>query len=266
MLEPFLKWPGGKRWLMRQVAHLLPSVFNRFIEPFVGGGAAFFHLCPTSSVLADTNTELMNTYCSVRQHPQEIERKLQSLDRSHSAELYYRIRDGAPNSRLEQAIRFIYLNRTCFNGIYRVNRSGHFNVPLGSKKSVAYPEGYLADVAHSLRRALLHTTDFEETIACAKRGDFLFVDPPYTVSHNNNNFIKYNSHLFSWSDQTRLAETVMRAARRGVKVMICNANHESIRELYSTFGHHHHVHRATTIAADAQNRGRTTELVITKLT
>jgi len=134
---------------------------------------------------------------------------------------------------------------------------------MGTKSLVEYPAGYLTSLANCLSDAQIRVADFEETIDKAREGDFLFVDPPYTVMHNNNNFIKYNASLFSWSDQRRLASSIKRAARRGASIMISNADHESIRELYCGFGYHHRVNRSSVLAAGSLHRCKTTELLIT---
>ncbi|CBE69941.1 DNA adenine methylase [Candidatus Methylomirabilis oxygeniifera] len=263
MPEPFLKWPGGKRWLVQQHATMFPSSYRRYIEPFLGGGAVFFYLLPTSAVLSDTNPDLINAYECLQQYPALVDRRLHLLQKQHSKELYYRIRATLPKNALERAVRFIYLNRTCFNGIYRVNRNGDFNVPIGSKTLVEYPEGYLQTLSGCLSKASLQAADFEDTINRAGKDDFVFVDPPYTVMHNNNNFIKYNDRLFLWSDQLRLASAIKRAASRGAKIMLSNADHHSVRELYREFGIHHRINRSSMLAAEASHRCQTTELLIT---
>jgi len=223
----------------------------------------FFHLTTQCAVLSDTNQELVNAYQCLKKHAKVIEKRLASLQHKHGETLYYRTRATRPTDAIEQAVRFLYLNRTCFNGIYRVNLKGEFNVPIGTKDRVAYPEGYLQEIATCLRRASILIADFEETIDKAAAGDFVFVDPPYTVMHNNNNFVKYNANLFSWTDQIRLASAVKRAARRGAALMISNADHRSVRELYRNFGVHHRVDRTSILAADMLHRRRTTELLIT---
>lgn len=263
MPEPFLKWPGGKRWLVQRHATFFPSSYRRYLEPFLGGGAVFFHLLPASAVLSDTNPDLINAYECLQQHPVLIDRRLRSLQKQHNGELYYRIRAIAPTDALERAVRFIYLNRTCFNGIYRVNYNGDFNVPIGSKNLVEYPEGYLQGISDCLSKASLQAADFEDTIDGAGKGDFVFIDPPYTVMHNNNNFIKYNDRLFSWSDQLRLASAIKRATSRGAEIMLSNADHHSIRELYREFGNHRRINRSSMLAAEASHRCQTTELLIT---
>lgn len=261
--EPFLKWPGGKRWLVSRHAHLFPNTFERYVEPFVGSGAVFFHLAPRRALLSDANPELINAYKCIRSHARKIESRLARLHDKHNATLYYEIRKARPVAPLERAVRFLYLNRTCFNGLYRVNRSGQFNVPMGSKTEVVYPQGYLTRVASLLKRASLRTADFETVIDRAGEGDLVFVDPPYTVMHNNNNFIKYNAHLFSWADQQRLARAVKRASARGAAIVLSNADHDSVRDLYKGFGRHLKLDRSTVLAAGADHRCATTELLVT---
>lgn len=262
-VEPFLKWPGGKRWLVQRYGKHFPIIFRRYLEPFLGGGAVFFHLAPRHGILSDTNAELVNTYQCLKVHARAIDNRLAQLHARHSAALYYRIREMEPTDAIERAVRFLYLNRTCFNGLYRVNLSGEFNVPMGSKTLVGYPEGYLQKIAECLSHASIQSADFEDTIDKAGKDDFLYVDPPYTVMHNNNNFRKYNANLFSWSDQLRLASAIKKASHRGAAVMISNADHDSVRELYFGFGHHQRVNRTSILAAEPLHRRRTTELLIT---
>ncbi len=263
MTEPFLKWPGGKRWLVQRYNALFPTTYRRYVEPFLGGGAVFFHLSPLRAVLSDSNPELINTYQCVRDYPDIIEGRLRNLHAHHSGWLYYRMRSMKPRSEVGRAVRFIYLNRTCFNGIYRVNLNGEFNVPMGSKDLVEYPDGYLSLISKRLGSASIKVADFENSIDSTGKGDFVFVDPPYSVMHNNNNFIKYNSRLFSWSDQIRLSSAVRRAASRGAQIMLSNADHVSVRTLYCEFGYHHRVDRLSALAAEPARRRKTTELLIT---
>jgi len=263
MPEPFLKWAGGKRWLVRQRRELFPAEVGRYVEPFVGGGAVFFQLLPQSAVLSDTNAELINAYRCVRTHHRHIDSELRRLHRSHSATQYYQVRNHVPSDAVGRAIRMIYLNRTCFNGLYRVNRAGTFNVPIGAKTQVEFAVGYLAEVAEALQRVRFRVGDFEAVIDDTGTGDFVFLDPPYTVMHNTNNFIKYNAALFSWEDQVRLAAAAKRAIRRGALVMVANADHECVRLLYAHVGRQHRVERASVLASYPDHRRRTTELVVT---
>jgi DNA adenine methylase len=241
----------------------LPSAYERYLEPFLGGGAVFFHLSPRLATLSDSNKELINVYRCLKDHAGEIDERIASLQKRHSEVLYYRTRGTDPTDAVGRAVRFLYLNRTCFNGIYRVNLKGVFNVPMGSKDLVEYPKDYLKGVAAILRRVSIRESDFEKTIDTATAGDFIYADPPYTVMHNNNNFVKYNSSLFSWDDQIRLAAAIKRASERGAAIMLSNADHQSVRELYKGFGYHRSVRRASILAAEPQHRRQTTELIVT---
>ncbi len=263
MIEPFLKWPGGKRWLVQRYAELFPATYTRYFEPFLGGGAVFFSLYPLQATLSDSNSELINAYKCVRDYPEIIDKRLRVLHKHHDHVLYYRMRAMKPKSNIGRAVRFIYLNRTCFNGIYRVNKQGEFNVPMGSKNLVEYSNGYLFLISKLLKKASIIVADFEDIIDSSNEGNFVFVDPPYSVKHNNNNFIKYNSSLFSWTDQVRLSTALKRAASRGVKIMLSNADHLSVKNLYCDFGYYHRVDRSSILAASSDKRCKTSELLIT---
>jgi DNA adenine methylase len=261
-IEPFLKWPGGKRWLVEKYSNLFPRSCRRYIEPFLGGGAVFFFLQPRHAILTDVDADLINAYRQVRAHPQQIETQLRKLEKRHCHDFYYYMRDQEPESLADRAVRFIYLNRTCFNGLYRLNRDGRFNVPVGTKNQVSYPPGYLEMVAKALRAASLQVADFEQTMDRARDGDFLYVDPPYTVAAINGNFIRYNDRLFSWHDQRRLADTLCRAKRRGAMFLLSNANEKCIQDLYAGVGFRYEVERVSRLAADSAARTKKTELVI----
>jgi DNA adenine methylase len=249
--EPFLKWAGGKRWLVNQHGRILPLVFGRYIEPFVGSGAVFFYLKPQRAILAYKKPELVNAYKVFRLKHERIHRLLFIYQTRHTSEFYYRWRRRQSSNPIHRAARFLYLNRVCWNGLYRVNLKGEFNVPIGTKTAVAFAKKYLFEVSRQLKKAVIREADFEQIIGEAGAGDFVYVDPPYTVMHNNNNFLKYNDVLFSWKDQIRLARSVRRASKRGALVLVSNANHESIRELYKGFGISETLGRASVLAGDA---------------
>lgn len=262
-LIPFLKWPGGKRWFTKHHADLLPENFNSYIEPFLGGGSVYFYLQPKKAILGDTTAELITTYISIRDNWKRIEKKLLLHQKNHDKEYYYKIRELNPTDPVEQAARLIYLNRTCFNGIYRVNLEGKFNVPKGSKDSVVYDTDEFETMAEILSTADLRVDDFEVLIEESERNDFVFADPPYTVRHNQNSFIKYNENLFSWNDQVRLANSLARAQNRGVKIVSTNANHQLIRELYEQRGFVlKTVSRYSSISGDPKSRKQFEELII----
>jgi DNA adenine methylase len=260
---PFLKWPGGKRWLVSQHSDWFHSRDGRHIEPFLGGAAAFFHSLPASAILTDANSELIATYEAVRADPHGVLKHLRHHQRRHSDSYYYSMRDRVPRSPVTRAARFIYLNRTCFNGIYRVNLKGVFNVPIGTKSSVILPTDDFEAIATLLKGVKLATRDFAQTIKLVKERDVLYIDPPYTVKHNNNNFVKYNERIFSWADQIRLSKCALHAAEGGARVLISNADHPYVRELYrQSIWQQITVHRFSKLASFSKNRRPTTELVI----
>jgi DNA adenine methylase len=263
MIEPFLKWPGGKRWLATRHQHLFPDTYGKYFEPFIGGAAVFFALSPEDAYLSDTNAELINVYNRIKNDWAKIEKQLAKYHEQHDSDFYYAIREKNPTDPIARAVRFLYLNRTCFNGIYRVNKDGHFNVPIGTKTEVSYEDGYLEKVAKTLKKARIRRRDFAVAIGEANEGDFVFIDPPYTVMHNNNGFVKYNAQLFSWEDQARLATAIMEAGERGALIMMSNADHESVRSLYDGFGTHRSLTRASILAGDPDYRRNATELLVT---
>jgi|SRR5882724_5509565 len=262
-LTPFLKWPGGKRWFAANYAYLLPRRFRRYFEPFLGGGALYFHLRPTKAVLSDINPELIATYVALRHSSTALIRLLNGHQRKHGVKYYYKVRDELPRTTATKAARMIYLNRTCFNGIYRVNLRGEFNVPKGTKEAVVLDTDNFREMAQLLAKAQLYVADFEDAIAEAGTDDFIFADPPYTVRHNLNGFVKYNEQLFSWEDQIRLAMVLAAARDRGATIIATNANHQSVRELYKAGGFSvTTVLRYSSISADASSRRQFDEIVI----
>jgi DNA adenine methylase len=231
--QPFLKWAGGKRWLVKRGLIPVPESYSRYIEPFLGSGAVFFALSPKRAILADSNADLVRAYRAIRSDWEQVERHILTHHRHHDRQYYYRMRSSCPSDLYEQAARFIYLNRTCWNGLYRVNLAGEFNVPIGTKTDVSLQTDDFSTIAKLLRRCRILCSDFEKVIDQADKSDFLYIDPPYTIKHGNNGFIKYNERLFQWQDQVRLRDSVLRARKRGAHVIISNAHHPSIRELYA---------------------------------
>ena len=260
---PFLKWAGGKRWLVYEHIGLFPKTFSRYIQPFLGSGSVFFGLAPSSSILADTNERLIETFTQIRDNPLYVYELLRHHHDRHSHEYYYQQRQKCySDSACERAAQFIYLNRTCWNGLYRVNRRGEFNVPRGTKTSVLLDTDDFSALAEALSQSELLAQDFAHTMARAGAGDFVYIDPPYTVRHKYIGFVKYNEKIFCWEDQVRLRDEVKSAVERGAMVAISNADHESVRELYRSVGSFRSVSRKSVIAAGAQNRGIIDELLI----
>jgi DNA adenine methylase len=261
--KPFLKWPGGKRWLSTEIVRLLNGYrFRRYFEPFLGGGAVFFALRPENAILSDINHDLINTYIQVRYRPHALVSMLRQMP--VDGEVYCNVRRDSPKRNMERAVRFLYLNRTAFGGMYRVNQSGLFNVPFGGGQRTPAPlwqEHLLIDASRNLKRALLLCADFEEVLAQAGAGDVVYCDPTYTVSHDNNGFIRYNERNFSWSDQERLAASCHRVAGRGATVVLSNAAHDKILELYRSC-EVRTLNRLSVLCPDPEKRGPRKELLV----
>jgi len=262
---PFLNWAGGKRWLATNHLEQFPKDYNRYIEPFLGSGAIYFALQPKHSVLSDINSDLIETYRAIRLYPQDVEDELKKHHDRHCKAYYYEIRSSAFSTIQERAARFIYLNRTCWNGLYRVNLNGKFNVPIGTKKNVILPTDKYREISKMLKSSELEACDFERTISKAEDGDLLFIDPPYTVKHNNNAFVRYNEALFSWEDQVRLHRCLQAAKKRGAFIVATNAHHKSIEKLYSSDLASTIVNRHSGLCADARRRGYIEEFIFTNV-
>ena len=213
---------------------MIPNRRGRYFEPFLGGGAVFFSFRPWPATLSDVNTDLINAYQQVRDNPEGIINRLRHM--RIDCTIYSTIRATRPRSPLSRAVRLLYLNRTAFNGVYRVNRRGEFNVPFGCKDgTVLCDPSLIRSASSALQNRTILVADFESIIDCASKHDVVYADPPYTTRHDNNGFRRYNECLFSWSDQERLAEACRRATRRGVTVFISNAAHTEIASLYTSF-------------------------------
>jgi len=261
-MTPFLKWAGGKRWLAKQLREQFPSAIGTYVEPFLGSGAVFFDFLPKRAVLSDANSELIQTYLAVRDFPREVHERLGEFHEIHSKEFYYAQRSASPDDAIGRASRFIYLNRTCWNGLYRVNKKNQFNVPIGTKTAVLYPEDNFQAISEALSSLEIKCCDFEVSIDEARFGDLIYVDPPYTVKHNLNGFLKYNQNIFSWDDQVRLHDSLVRARARGCHIVVSNADHQSVRDLYADFDDLRAVPRSSVIAGNSSARGATSELLV----
>lgn len=265
IVVPFLKWAGGKRWLAPEIAKKIPETKGQHIEPFAGSAALFFYRMPERAILSDLNAKLIDTYAAIRDNHNLFSRHLKAFARTHSKDNYYSVREKQFRSRFKSAAQFVYLNRVCFNGIYRENLKGAFNVPIGSKEKVLLKSDNFSNVSKLLRKSNIIHSDFEAIVDMSQHGDFLYVDPPYTTRHNLNGFVKYNQKIFSWEDQERLAEAVIRAHSRGVKIVVSNADHADVRDLYTGFLDVHRIERQNVIASMASKRGKVTELLATNV-
>jgi len=259
-IEPLLKWPGGKRWLAPELAPILSAECRgRYFEPFLGGGAVFLALQPARAVLSDNNAELIESLDVLRSAPDGVLERLWRF--SNSADCYYSVRASRPTTPVGAAARFIYLNRTCWGGIYRLNRRGEFNVPFGDSGRVICRKRDLEENARSLSRAKLLCRDFETSMGQAKAGDVIYADPPYTTKGQNNGFVRYNERLFAWKDQKRLAAAARAAARRGAFVAVSGLWHKDVLGLYPGWCRMR-LDRPSNVAGDPAYRGRAHEVVL----
>lgn len=262
---PILKWAGGKTKLIPQLQKYFPRKYNRYFEPFLGGGAIFFHLRPNFSYLFDLNHELIEVYQVVRDNPLELLRALQV--HKNEEQYFYGIRGLNPSelTSLERAARFIYLNKTCYNGLYRVNKSGEFNVPFGryTNPTIADEKGILAASA-ILKAAHLEVADFEIILNYATENDLVYFDPPYQPLNTTSNFTNYTPGGFTINDQYRLARVYETLHKRGCILMLSNSDTSLIRDLYSSY-QIHEIYAKRVINSNPLGRGEITELLITNL-
>ena len=269
--KPFLKWAGGKQQLLSQFETYFPTDFDRYFEPFVGGGAVFFHLwnsdrLPEQKFLFDNNEELINTYRVVRDELDALITLLATHQENHSKEYYYRIRNldrqDIKLTDVKRAARTIYLNRTCYNGLYRVNSKKQFNVPIGSYKN---PRILYKDVLEAANLALqdvsVEIRGFREVIPLAQTGDFFYFDPPYDPVSKTASFTGYTAGSFRNQDQRDLAEVFKELTDKGCLCMLSNSYTPFILELYRNFKVEV-VNARRAVNSDANGRGNIREVVV----
>jgi len=270
--KPFVKWAGGKRQIMDKLTKYVPDEFNTYYEPFIGGGALLFELSPKRAVINDSNKELMNVY-EVLCDEQKFKKLcgiLNNYEIKHSEEFYYEIRNKDRNknaynrlSDYTRAARTIYLNKACFNGLYRVNSKNEFNVPFGKKAKVnTYEGGNLITVSNylTMNDIKILSIDFEEVVKDAKKGDFVYFDPPY--DSDTGTFNSYTEDGFGKESQRRLARVFKELDEKGVYVMLSNHNTTLINELYKDFNIHV-IEAKRNINSDGKKRGKVEEVIVT---
>jgi len=266
--HPIVKWVGGKTRLLPELLARMPERYNRYFEPFAGGAALFFRVAPRRAVLADSNADLIGLYTAVRSDVASVLRRLEMHREAHDQDHYYETRERWNDREVswstpERAAAFIYLNKTCFNGLWRVNRSGAFNVPIGryTDPPICVPDALRA--AHNaLAAAELRCADYRKAVHDAKAGDFLYFDPPYDPVTATANFTSYSADGFSPDDQRALAETARELVAKGCKVMLSNSDTPFIRSIYKGF-RVERVKCPRAINSNAAKRGDVDELLIT---
>lgn len=267
-VAPVLKWAGGKRRLLEQFRAHFPNQFGDYHEPFVGGGAVFFWLhkrgllLDKAVFLNDINPELVNLYSVLRSDCERLIEELTKHKKLHGEEYYYQVRAQKLRSPLKRAARLVYLNRTCFNGLYRVNSKGEFNVPMGRYKDPNIcEEEKLRAAALALNGVHLSEGSYLSCVERAKPGDLVYFDPPYIPLNATAYFTSYTKENFSLRDQEQLAETFAQLARRGVKVLLSNSDTSEVRNLYKEF-EQVQIYVSRAINSKADGRRKISELLI----
>jgi DNA adenine methylase len=265
--HPFLKWAGGKRQLLSQIDLYIPKSFNKYIEPFVGGGALFFYLLPKNAILNDINQDLINAYRVIKENVSELITSLKK--HKNEEEYFYKIRSVDRNldefktwSDVEKASRIIYLNRCCYNGLYRVNSKGYFNAPFGKYKNPKICNEENLKLVHKvLKDVKLMNTSFELCLNYAKKDDFIYFDPPYVPISESANFTSYTKSSFKKEDQIKLFNVFKELDQKGCKLLLSNSYNEFILKLYKNY-QINIVYAKRAINSNPDKRGEIKELLI----
>ncbi len=263
---PIVKWVGGKRQLMFELIKNMPKSYNKYFEPFIGGGALFFELQPEQAYISDMNEELINLYSVVRDNVYELINDLSKHEVSKEYFLEIRNIDRTEKylelSDVERASRFIYLNRTCFNGMYRVNSQGQFNVPFGHYKNPRIiDENNLLNCSELLKKTEIKCADFSEILTKVKKGDFVYFDPPYVPLNETSNFTSYTKDGFDIDMQFKLRDVCDELDNKCVKFMLSNSDTKLVNELYANY-EIKKVFASRQINANADGRGKITEVLV----
>lgn len=270
-LQPFTKWTGGKRQLLPVIRELMPKTYNRYFEPFVGGGALFFDLAPKDAVINDFNAELINCYQQIKDNPQELIEILKVHQEYNSKEYYLDLRSADLDERIDmmsevqRAARILYMLRVNFNGLYRVNSKNQFNVPYGRYKNPKIVDEELISaisVYINNNQLEIKVGDFEKAIVDVRTGDFVYFDPPYIPLSETSAFTSYTHEGFSFADQVRLRDAFKRLSDTGAYVMLSNSSSALVEELYKDFNIHY-VEATRTNGAKSSSRGKISEIIVT---
>ena len=270
-LQPFTKWTGGKRQLLPVIRELMPKKYNRYFEPFVGGGALFFDLAPKNAVINDFNAELINCYQQIKDKPQELIEILKVHQEYNSKEYYLDLRSADRDERIDmmsevqRAARILYMLRVDFNGLYRVNSNNQFNVPYGRYKNPKIVDEELISAISTYlnnNQVEIKKGDFEKAVLDVQPGDFVYFDPPYIPLSETSAFTSYTHEGFSYDDQVRLRDTFKKLSDTGAYVMLSNSSSFLVEELYRDFNIHY-VEATRTNGAKSSSRGKISEIIVT---
>lgn len=272
-MHPFVKWAGGKSQILDKLILKCPKTFNCYYEPFIGGGALFFKLQPNKSVINDSNKELMDIFKCFKND--RLYRKMISIvdkyQQNHNEENYYKIRDLDKSKFYkflpiyEKAARTLYLNKACFNGLYRVNSKGFFNVPFNGKDKInCYEKENMESISTYFKKTkpVIMAKDFEKCLETCKKGDFVYLDPPYDTYENKKSFTTYTKDNFGKDEQKRLSLVFRKLSEKGVHVMASNHNTDYVNELYKGFNIEV-IEARRSINAKGDGRGKVEEVIIT---
>lgn len=264
-LKPFLRWAGGKRWFLKHLSDVVADFeFRNYHEPFLGSGAVYFFMSPKGrSYLSDLNPDLVETYNALQLDVNKVICELKKFENSERC--YYDVRAKKFRNVFRKAARFIYLNQTSFNGVYRVNLDGVYNVPFGYRKNIPIDFENLRKVGSFLQGADINHGDFKDTIFQIRKGDLVFLDPPYTISHNNNGFIKYNQRLFSLEDQYSLSRFINNVKEIGAYYLLTNAAHKKVEEIFEKGDRKLSIARFSSIGGTNAIRGKFREVIFTNI-
>ena len=265
ILHPIIRWAGGKTWLVKYLSAKLDiGQFVSYHEPFVGGAAVLLHFKPDFAWISDSNRSLIETYKSLRRDPERIICILQEWGLTQQD--YYHIRNLLPTDSSIAAARFLYLNHTSYNGLYRENRDGQYNVPWGHRERVDFDFENLINVAKYLETIHIRHNDFLRSLDQVQEGSLVFLDPPYTITHNKNGFVAYNQKIFSMTDQYRLSSMIDKIKRKGAYYILTNAAHDEVKRIFTREGDKMFVlSRSSLIGGKNANRGKYEECIFTNL-
>lgn len=261
--KPFLKWAGGKQQLLIELRRYIPNYFNNYYEPFLGSGALFFDISPNKAIISDINSDLINCYMIVKNKVDELIENLKK--HINSADYFYKMRGKnlTKLSAVEKASRFIYLNRTCFNGLYRENKKGQFNVPFGRYQNPKIvQEESLIKASMLLKKARILKSHYKDVLKNAKKGDLIYLDPPYFPLGGYSDFKRYHKVFFEQKDHEELSDVFEELDRKGCFIILSNSDTTFTRNLYSRW-RIHVVMAKRLINCDASRRGKVTEILVT---
>lgn len=262
--KPFLKWAGGKSKLFKHFENMIPEKYNSYFEPFVGGGAVFFKLNPKTAIINDLNSELMNVYSIIKTNSKGLMKELDKLkNKVNNKDFYYDFRGERPETDLKKAARTIFLNKTGFNGMYRVNSKGEFNIPFGDMKNAKlYDKDNLLACSKTLDNTLIKNGDYRDLLDLIKDGDFVYLDPPYVPLSKTASFTSYTKESFGEKEQLELVKFCKEIDSKGARFLLNNSDTEITREIYSGFNIEI-IKAPRSIAASGKSRKSVNELVVT---